>query len=121
MEPSGLTSSFITDIGSQSEWLPHACQNIDLGDGGELCGSSPPPIPGSLPVPTIWGDTNKRENFLIADHSDSAPSMLQELADSTLRRVGHARIPNVWESLNEVSTKFAHVERHRLFSTVVVT
>ena len=111
----------MTDIGSQSEWLPQSCQNVDLGEASELCGSSPPPMPGSLPMPTIWGDANKHEPFLLADRSDSAPSTLQELADSTLHRFGHAEIPNVWEGLSRVSTKFAHVERHRLFGTVVVT
>ena len=147
MESSGLTLSLMTDIGSQSEWLPHSCHNVDLGEASELCGSYPPPIPGSLTAPTIRGDTNERKPFLPADHSDSAPSTLQELADSTLHRVGHAaeyfvvliiqgsrslspiyrdtppafgktRTPNVWESL---SAKFAHAERHRLLVTVVVT
>ena len=134
----------MTDIESQSQWSPLATQNIDLGYTSESRESSPPVVPGGLPVPTIRGDT-KRETSLPADDGDTP----QDLADScTLSGLGHTAeyfvvpaiqglrnlspcprdIPlafgktgvtpsNVWSSLS----KFAHVERDRLLGAVVVT
>ena len=41
-------------------------------------------------MPTILGDVNKREPFLLADDDESAPSTPQDSADSTLRGIGNA-------------------------------
>ena len=149
MELSCLTLSLLTDIGTQSQRLPHAGQNIDLDHAGESCGSSPPPLPGSLPVPTIRGDTSERENVLLENCTDSAPSTLQDLADNTIRRVGHVAeyfVAFAIQELRDLSLihrdvllafgktrispsnvwqnlngKFAFVKHHRLLSAVVVT
>jgi hypothetical protein len=145
MELSCLILSLATDIEPQSQRSPLAAQIIDLGYASESRGSSPPAVPGSFPVPTI---RVQRETSLLADDGDSAPSTPQDLGDSTLRGLGHAaeyfvvfaipelrnlspsprdillaiskfrRSPsNVWPSLS----KFAHVERDRLLTAVVVT
>ena len=149
MELCRLTLSLMTDIGPLSQQLPDADQNIDLGHAGESRGTSPPPIPGSLPVPTIRGDTSKCEIFLLADCTDSAPSTLEDLADNTLRRVGHVAEYFVAFAIQELrdlslvhrdvllafgktrilpsnvrqslSGKFTFVKHHRLLSAVVVT
>ena len=85
-----LADSVMTDIGPQSQWSPLAPQNIDLCYTIESHGSSPPLIPGSLPVVTIREDTSKRETSLPADQGDSVPSTPQDSADSTLHGLGHA-------------------------------
>lgn len=78
----------MADKPSPSQWSPLSAQNIDLGYS-ESCESSPPALPGSLPVPTIWGDTSKHETFLLAKNGDGAPSTLQDSDDSTLHGLGH--------------------------------
>ena len=81
----------MTDIGPQSQWSPLGAQNIDLGYTSESRGSSPPAIPGSLPVATIRGNTSKCETSLQENYGDGVPSTPQDLADSlSLRGLGHA-------------------------------
>ena len=81
-----LTPLLVTD----NEPQPLAGQNVDLGYASESRGSSPAGVQGNLSVPTILGDVNKREQFLLADDDESAPSTPQDSADSTLRGIGHA-------------------------------
>lgn len=83
------TLSPMTDTASSPQWSSHSEQNIDLGYTNEPHGSSPPAVPGSLPKPLIRGDACKRETSLQEDHSDSAPSAPQDLAD-TIHGLGHA-------------------------------
>jgi hypothetical protein len=71
---------------SPSQWSPLSTQNIDFGYTSESCELSPLALPGSLPVPTIRGDTSKRETFLLANHGDSA----QDSVDSTLLGLRHS-------------------------------
>lgn len=76
-------------MGPQSQWSHLTAQNVDLGYTNESRGSSPPPVPGSLPLPTIQGDPSERETSQIADDGNSAPPTQQDLTDSTLRGLGH--------------------------------
>jgi hypothetical protein len=123
-------------------------QNIDFGFIRESGESSTGSLPGSFPVPTIQGEASKLEASLPADDRGNSPFTKQDSADSMLDGVGHAaeyscvlttqglrslfqftrdilralskirRSPsNVWPSLSE----FAHVERDRLLTAIVVT
>jgi hypothetical protein len=80
----------MTDMGPQSQRSPLVGQNIDLGYARESRRSYPPPVPGSLPVPTIRGDASIRETFQLADPDDRAPSTPQDLADNILHELWHA-------------------------------
>ncbi|KAF8486129.1 hypothetical protein DFH94DRAFT_170169 [Russula ochroleuca] len=51
---------------------PLPLQNFDPGHASGSGDVSISSLPGSLPVPTIQGDTSKRETSLPADHGDSA-------------------------------------------------
>ena len=123
-------------------------QNADFGFIRESGESSTGSLPGSFPVPTIQGKASKLEASLPADDRGNSPYTKQDSADSMLDGVGHAaecssvlitqrlrnlfqftrdifrtlskirRSPsNFWPSLSE----FAHVERDRLSTAIVVT
>jgi hypothetical protein len=139
----------MTDIGSQSQWSSLAAQNVDLGYTSGSRGSSPPTVPGSLPVTMIQGDTSKREFSLPEDYGGSTPSTPPDLADGTLGGLGHAAeyfvFPASFQGLRNLTPsprdtllaigktrispsnvwpslgKFAHVGRNRLLTAVVAT
>lgn len=79
----------MTDMGPQSQQSPLAGQNVDFGYARESRPSYPPPVPGSLPVPTIRGDIRIRETFQLADPDDRARSTPQEFADNILHELWH--------------------------------
>ena len=126
-------------------------QNTDFGFIRKLGEFSSGSLPGSFPVPTIQGESgeaSKLEASLPADDPGNSPCTKQDSAGGMLDGVGHAaeyssvlttkglrnlfqftrdifqalskirRSPsNVWPSLS----KFAHVERDRLLTAIVLT
>ena len=84
-----LTPSLVTDAVSPSQWSLLATQNIDLDCTSESQGTSPPAVPGCLPMPTIREDTNGHKVSLITEHGDSAFTTLRDLGDSAPLNRGH--------------------------------
>jgi len=87
---SPLTPSLMTDAVSPSQWSSVVSQNIDTGSTSKLSRWGSPTLPGSLPVPTIQEDMNENESTSPADDGERALFAQQDVANSPLRRTGHA-------------------------------
>ena len=80
---SRLILLLMIDTTSLFQRPPLAAQSIDLGHTSKYQGTSPPAVSGSLPVPTMIGESNNHY-FLLEGHDDSVSesATLRDLGDS---------------------------------------